>query len=384
MKQDNKTKIKILISGLSQNIGGIENWVYGLFNFLDKDKYEISFLIDKSLHIAYQDFYEKCGCKIFKAENRKKNYFQYLKDLKSIYKNNDFDVIHINMMGYSIWERITFACKYSNAKVIVHCHTDGYSKDCSYKKTMFLNKIGKFFVKKYDKKIIKVACSDKSFNFAFSGFSFVNNQNIIFNGIDVQKFKFSKEARRDIRKELGIHNQDFVIGCVAFFNDAKNHDFLIDVFDEFNKIKNAKLVLVGEGNLKCSIENKVKQLGLEDRVIFTGARLDIDKVLSCFDCYVMPSKYEGFSIALCEAQANGLVCFTSNRSNEVSNITGNLDFIDLNLGAKEWANIILSKIFSLQNFEYYRAEAVSSKFAKNYRQDYGYLQVKKLYDNCKV
>ena len=170
------SKIKILYEGIGANLGGIELYIYNLYKNIDKSKFEICFLKQKDLKVAFEDEYRKDNIKFFEVENRKKNYLKYLKDLKNIYKNNEFDFIHINIMSYSLFERITYACKYSKAKVIVHSHNGGFSKDSKYKKTIFLDKIGRFFVKKYQNKIIKVACGEKAGEFAFDDdFEIFNN-----------------------------------------------------------------------------------------------------------------------------------------------------------------------------------------------------------------
>lgn len=371
-------KIRILFEGLSENTGGIENWVYNLYKYIDKEKYEICFLIDKNLHIAYQDIYEKDGCKIFKVENRKRNYLKYLKNLKQIYKNNNFDIIHINMMGYSIFERITYACKYSKAKVIVHCHTNGYPKNCSYKKTMFLDKVGRIFVKKYNNKINKIACTENAGKFAFKDEKFYT----ILNGIDVDAFQFSEEKREQMRKKLNIDKNTMVWGVVAMFNNPKNHTFLIDVFKEYLDInKNAKLVLVGDGYLKHQIEMKVNDLNIGKHVLFLGKRDDVNEILSAIDLYIMPSLYEGLSLSLCEAQANGLTCITSTNVDIKSNITGNVHFINLNKSAKQWAKFINEIIINnLDEDNFYRDINVNEKIPSEFKYKNVYNNVLKLYD----
>ena len=148
-------KIKILYEGLSENLGGIETFIYNLYKNIDNEKFEISFLIDKGLKIPYQEEYENNGCKFYRIENRKNNYIKYLNELKNVYKNGYFDIIHINIMSYSLFERITYACKYSKANIIVHSHNAGFSKDCVYKKTKVLDKIGRIFAKKYNNRINK-------------------------------------------------------------------------------------------------------------------------------------------------------------------------------------------------------------------------------------
>ena len=161
------SKIKILFEGLSNNVGGIETYIYNLYKNIDKEKFEINFLVEKGINIAFEKEYKMDNIKFFEVEDRKKNYFRYLKELKEIYINNKFDFIHINIMSYSLFERITYACKYSNAKIIVHSHNGGFSKHCKYKRTIVLDKIGRIFVRKYQNQIIKVACGEKAGKFAF-------------------------------------------------------------------------------------------------------------------------------------------------------------------------------------------------------------------------
>ena len=330
-------KIKILYEGISENLGGIETFIYNLYKNINKERFEVYFLLDKGVKIPFQEEYENGGCKFYRIENRKSNYFKYLKELKEVYMHNKFDIVHINIMSYSLFERITYACRYSNAKVIVHSHNGGFSKNCKYRKTKLLDKIGRFFVRKYNKKIIKVACGEKAGKFAFKNDEFT----IFHNGIDVEKFKFSKENRLKIRKSMNIENDTIIIGLVAMFNNPKNHTFLIDIFYEYLKLNsNAKLMLIGDGYLKQEIEEKVKNLNLTENVIFLGKRIDVNLLYSAMDVYVMPSLYEGLSISLCEAQINGLKCYTSDSVDKKSNITGNVEFLPLENNAKTWAKNI--------------------------------------------
>ena len=72
-------------------------------------------------------------------------------------------------------------------------------------------------------------------------------------------------------------------------------------------------MLVGEGELKTSIQDKVRTLGLEDYVIFTGLRSDVNELLQAMDVFLFPSLYEGLPVSIIEAQASGLPCLISDR-----------------------------------------------------------------------
>ena len=323
-------KIKILFEGISQNLGGIETFVYNLYQNLDKEKYEIFFLVDKNIKIVYENEYKKDGCVFFYTENRKKNYFKYLEDLKEIYTKNQFDIIHINVMSYSLFERIEYACKYSKAKVIVHSHSTGYSK--GYYKTRILHSVGKQKLKKYN--FYRISCGEKAGKFMFGKLDF----KIINNGIDFDKFAFSNLYRQEIRKEFKIFDDTKLLGLTGAFFPVKNHTFLIKVFKEYNKLNNnSKLLLIGEGPLKSKIEKQIRSEDLLENVIFAGKREDVYKIYSALDMYVMPSISEGLSISLCEAQINGLKCFTSIGVDQNSAISKNVIFIDLKQSPKYWA-----------------------------------------------
>ena len=141
--------------------------------------------------------------------------------------------------------------------------------------------------------------------------------------------------------QLNINKAVVVLGIVARMNEPKNHNFLIDIFQEYIKLnKNSKLLLIGDGYLREKIEEKIEKLALSDKVLLLGDRTDVNKLYSAIDIYVMPSLYEGLSISLCEAQVNGLRCYTSTRVDTNSNITNNVEFLSLKKSAKEWAEHI--------------------------------------------
>jgi len=331
-----KNKISILYEGLSPNIGGIETYVYNLIKNMDRKKYIPYLLKIKGTRIAFEEEYVDMGVTILECENRRKSYFKYLQDLKDIYKKYNFNYIHINLMNYSPFERITYAKKYSNSQVILHSHNSSSDKSSWNKQSIILDAIGRRKIKKYS--LLKVACGQSAGEFMFPNEKFL----IFNNGIDIGKFKFNKQNRQEIRTELKLEDNTTVIGIVAKLEVQKNPLFLIEIFKEYQKEnKNSKLVLVGEGSLKEQMIEKIKEYNLEDNVILLGKRQDVYKIYSAFDIYLMPSLYEGLSISLVESQVNGLKCYTSDGVDKNSNITGNVEFLSLNNSAKDWAKKIL-------------------------------------------
>ena len=120
----------------------------------------------------------------------------------------------------------------------------------------------------------------------------------------------------------------------------KNHVFLLDVFFEYLKLApNSVLLLVGGGELEFAIKQKASELGMSDKIIFTGIRSDIPSLLSAMDVFVFPSLYEGMPNTVIEAQATGLRCIISDTITHEADITGLVHYLPLG-DAGEWANYI--------------------------------------------
>ena len=135
---------------------------------------------------------------------------------------------------------------------------------------------------------------------------------MINNAIQAEKFSFSEKDRDSLRKELGWENKT-VIGHVGRFDIPKNHDRMLDIFQQIvSEKKDVMLCLVGpkEGLYK-EIKEKTVQKGLEDKVYFAGKQENIRRYLSAMDVFLFPSVFEGVPFALIEAQANGLACVMS-------------------------------------------------------------------------
>lgn len=149
------------------------------------------------------------------------------------------------------------------------------------------------------------------------------------NAIDTEKFAYDPEARVVLREELGIPEDAFVVGHVGRFTYAKNHGFLLKIFAELLKQKsNSYLLLVGDGELKAKMENRTQDLGVAEKVVFTGSRLDTNKLYSVMDVFCLPSFYEGMPVVAWEAQANGLACILSKNISQEADLSRSVICLD--------------------------------------------------------
>lgn len=131
---------------------------------------------------------------------------------------------------------------------------------------------------------------------------------VIHNGIEIPDYHSDRENALRIRNEFSIKENEKVIGAIGSLHPRKGHRYLIEAMKlAFKNKDNIKLMIVGEGVLKAELKRLSEELMIENRVIFTGYREDINDLISSMDIVVQPSMEEGFGIAILEAMALGKI-----------------------------------------------------------------------------
>ena len=127
---------------------------------------------------------------------------------------------------------------------------------------------------------------------------------VVYNGIDPSLYDVPADPA--LRASLGIPEEAKVVGVIANLIHYKGHCFLLQAWQTVKqKIPGARLLLIGDGPLRGELEALVKELHLEEEVLFLGSRQDIPQLLALMDVAVLPSLEEGFPNAVLEAMAAG-------------------------------------------------------------------------------
>jgi glycosyltransferase involved in cell wall biosynthesis len=127
---------------------------------------------------------------------------------------------------------------------------------------------------------------------------------VIYNGIDSFPDIHPHEQAR-LRNEIGLDNEDQIVGTVGSLYPIKGHRFLIEAIPAIIRAcPRARFLLVGRGDQEIPLKEQVKRLGIERYVYFLGLRQDINRLLSIMDVFVLPSLSEGLSVATLEAMAS--------------------------------------------------------------------------------
>lgn len=319
--------------------GGVEAVVMNYYRNIDRSKVQFDFICDEDSKYIPVDEIESLGGKVILIPPYQKA-FKYHKELKKVLIKGNYKIVHshINTLSvFSLW-----AAKAARVPVrIAHSHSTTNKKE--WKKN-FMKQILRPFCKVFATDYF--CCSEKAGRWQFGNRAY--NQGkvcLLNNAIDVDKFKYNETIRKQKRKELNIKDDEIVIGHIGRFVTAKNHIFLIEVFNEIcKKRKNVILLLTGDGPLKEKIKNKVNELGLENKVRFLGQRNDANELYQVFDAFVLPSLYEGLPVVGVEAQAAGLPCFFSTAVTEETKLLETTQFIKLTESYEKWASKILKQL----------------------------------------
>lgn len=361
-------KKKILIFGLTSLIGGVETYIINLVRHIDKEKFDIDFLVQDDITGINKEKILGYYTNIYKVENLKRHPIKAIKTLRRIYTKNKYDVIHLNIStASSILYAIPCKSVSPKTKIIVHSHNGGDKNKLQH---YFFRVVLNNFVDKY------LACSELAAEWMF-GKKIVSNNKVLItnNAIETEKFLFDNKIRNNIRKLLKIKDNEFVIGHVGRFNNQKNHLGLIEIFRETIKNdKSIKLMLLGRGDLEEVVKRKVKEYQLEDNVLFIGNQKDVNIYYQAMDIFVLPSFFEGLPIVGIEAQASGLKCIFSDKITREVDITGNVEFIDIKLTNK-WKE----KILEVRQKSYKRINMKEKIIEKGYDLNKEIKKIEKLY-----
>ena len=337
----------LFVFGCPLKKGGTENVMSNIVKNIDLEMFHIDFLIfDKTPDTSEDKKYlESLGCRFYQITARGTDRKLHNKELDEFFKEHKYDIVHTHMDA--IGEEALKAAKKHGVKArIAHSHnTDQLDNPKGLKDHLHRAYL------KYEKHLLRryadyyVACSPEAGKWLFgerrcSG----DNYLLLTNAIESSKYSYDEEIRAEVRNELGLEGKKVIIH-VGQFRTQKNHDKIIDVFSELcSRDESYRLILVGNGEEEDRIRNKVRDIGLSDKVLFLGSRNDVDRLLQAADVFLFPSLYEGLSIALLEAQASDLICIVSDTVSPASFVTEKTMGLGLDNDSRVWADKIQSSL----------------------------------------
>lgn len=323
----------------SMNCGGAETLLMNIYRHIDRSKVQFDFVVHSREKGFYDDEIGSLGGKIYRTSRfNVLNYWSYRSFWNKFFREHqEYQIIHGHINSSAA---IYLSCAKKNGRTtVVHSHA---TRNVEKTFRSFVFKIFSYpirYIADYFFACSKQAGIDRFGEKVVAGDKF----KVLINGIDRDKFKFNSEVREAIRNELQVDNNTVIVGHVGRFTAAKNHDFLSDVYAKIkSENPNSQLWLVGAGELEEEIRNKCQRLQIEDSVRFVGVTDQVNEYLQAMDVFVFPSIYEGFGVALVEAQSSGLPCVVSENIQDEADIgAGLMHQLAICDGADAWAKKVL-------------------------------------------
>lgn len=293
--------------------GGAEEDLLFTIQGLDKNRYDIDLIVGEECNKDIFDIGQEIGFNIIQINGLKGklNFFYdpiILIKLVILLKRNHYDIVNTHTTKTGILGRL--AARIVGVPIII-CRLQGtaiqtFSSKILNWALMFFEKLTGKFTDAY------ISVSEiLSKNYKEKGIGIKTKYYTVYSGMNLDKFFDVREniKQEEIMKELGIASDNFIIGTIGRLEVAKGHKFVIEAFkkvQEERKDSLLKLMIIGEGEEKENLIKYVRKLGLEDKIIFTGYRKDIEELMAIMDIFVLSSLREGLPRVLVQAAAVGI------------------------------------------------------------------------------
>lgn len=296
-KEIRSKPVRVLQFTTQLNPGGVQTFLFNYHEHMDSNEVIFDYVVQTNNLCALDSRVTQRGSKIYHVTSMTKSLYGYMRDVYRLLKKHpEYQIIHTHLNYRNMFPLI--CGKLAKVKVrISHSHSN-------YTATSMLKSIERRIFRTFLPIIATDywACSDVAGEWLYG-----RNQKykVIHNAIEVSKYRYSDEIRANLRRKHHIGDQEVWIN-VGMFGKAKNHKFLLGLFQEHvKKNPNTVLVLCGDGSEKRTIEQMVENYGLREKVLFLGTVNNVNEYLMMADIMITPSLYEGLALVCVEAQATG-------------------------------------------------------------------------------
>lgn len=314
--------------------GGVEAVVMNYYRHIDRSRVQFDFLVDADSTLVPSDEIESLGGRVFVSPPYQ-DVLTYQEELTSLFNQERWAIVHSHINTLSVFS-LRAAKKAGISVRIAHSHaTMGKGEATRNVIKMALRPFANVYP------TVRVACSEYAGKWLFGKRA---SFTVIPNAVEINRFRFDPLVRSAVRRSWSVGEACCVVGNLGRMERTKNQSFLIEAFAHLHAEHNdSLLVIAGCGSLREALERKVDSLGLGDSVRFLGQTEDVGRLYQGMDVFALPSLYEGFGMALLEAQVSGLPCLVSDRVSSEVVLSDGCKLVALEEGADVWARAIWSQ-----------------------------------------
>lgn len=287
-----------------------------------KDKgYEVHVATNGEEKIPYCDVKHIIS---FERSPIKTNNLKAIKDLKKIIKKEKFDIIHCHTpMGSVVTRLAAKRARKKGTRVIYTAHGFHFYKGASIFNWLIFYPIEKYLSKYTD---CLITINQEDYELAMNKFYTKQIELVYGVGVDEEVFnnKIKEDEKQNIRRNLGLKDNDFVLIQVGELNKNKNQSMSIEIMKELvEEHSNIHLLLIGTGELEKQYKQKIKEYKLSNNVHMLGYRQDVSELMKISDVLISLSYREGLPVNVIEGLMSGLPVI-------VTDCRGNRDLIENN------------------------------------------------------
>lgn len=306
--------IRVLhIMGCS-DAGGISSVVLNYYRHMDRTK--VHFDIALTVPSVGQNALalQELGAEIHFLPLKSEGLSVFRKALKELLRKGGYDAIHVHenetsYVALAVAKQMGIRCR------LAHSHTSSPYENIKSEIRRLSGCVLNYHFASH-----VIGCGQLAGERVFGTWNMKRPKAVVLpNAIDTRKFAFDAALRQEVRRELGLEGK-FVLGMVGRLCEEKNYPFALELTDKLRRERpESMLVIAGSGEYREIIEQKIRELGLENNVTLLGKRADVHRLYQAFDVFLLPSFHEGFPVAAVEAMASGLpVLFSERITRELS------------------------------------------------------------------
>lgn len=294
MRTDRKINVLQLVEGFS--FGGAEKKLLELVDNMDRKRFS-TVVCSLGLGDALREQFEQLDAQVIVLPRHRRVDPTLLVRLYRLIQEKRIDVVmttlfHADVMGALIG-------KLAGAKAVFAWETISHPKWLTWWRYWAYR-----FAIQFADQVIAVSQATGNWLSERRGIS-PSKVSLIPYGVDLKLY--NKQAQKAVRRELGIKEDDPVVGMTSRLTEQKGHIYLVEAAEEIvERFPNCRFVIAGDGELRSFLEKAVAERNLASNFLFLGFRHDLHRLFSAFDVFTLPSLYEGLPNVVLEAMATSL------------------------------------------------------------------------------
>lgn len=331
MMIDHKIKVLFLVGNL-RPANGVTSFAMTYFRNINHDKIEIDFALLNDVKTPYYKEILDAGSRIFILPPIKQ-INKHLKKCMQILKENNYDIVHDNLLISSIPMMLAAYKEKVPVRILQSHNTELSSVKWKEKRNRMLLPLLKGLSNVY------FACGTDAGKSMFYDSYF----KVVPNAIPFVESYFNTSIRKKVREKYNCQNK-MIIGTVGRLSLQKNPFFALKVINSLVKKKiDFQYWWIGSGELDKQVQKYIDDNCLNDYVKLFGSCDDVSSLYQAMDIFFLPSLFEGLPITAIEAQAAGLPCVISDSVTKELAYTDLVQFVSLNVSADAWSNELIKQ-----------------------------------------